>query len=103
MQVPLSEAERTARDSRDGRLAAGVGIEYGDGLVLICEVPDHRLGQDVKGAPQEYVIGGGAQNVDLKIESDGADEEGNISRQSKRLVNSTVRRHHMQANCQVIA
>ena len=73
MRVLLSEAERTARDCRDGRLAAGVGIEYGDGLVLVCEVPDHRLGQDVKGVPQEYVIGGGAQNVDLKIESDGAD------------------------------
>ena len=47
MRVPLGEAERTVQDCRDCHLSACVGVKYGDGLVLVCEVPDHRLGQDI--------------------------------------------------------
>ena len=95
VQVLLSEAECTVRDCQDCHLSACIGVEDGDGLVLICEVSDHRLGQDVEGVPQEYVIGGGVQDMNLKIEGDSADEEGNITCQSKQLVNSTIRQHHM--------
>ena len=103
MRVPLSEAERTTWNCRDCHLSACVGVEDGDGLVLICKVPDHRLGQDVEGVPQEYVISGGVQNMNLQIEGDSSNEKGDITHQSKRLVNSTVCQHHVQANCQVIA
>ena len=63
-----------------------VWIEYGNGLILVCIVPNNALSQYIEWSAQKDVIGGATDDMDLDIESHVADLDWNIAREPERLI-----------------
>ena len=57
LRPSIGEPEAASGNRWDGGFAAGVRIDYSDGLVLISEVLNDGLGEDVEWSSKEYVVG----------------------------------------------
>ena len=84
------------------RLSTGVQVADRDCLVLIGEILDNALGEDIKGSTKENVVGRVANDVDLEVECDIANQEGNIMCETKGFVDFSVGRLHIEDHLGIV-
>ena len=80
----------------DGATKSGIGVRYRyRGLQIVKSVND-TLGQNIKGAAEQDIVGGRSKNVNLQIECEVAKSAGNVTSQTERFIHSAVSALHVQ-------
>ena len=74
----------------------------GDGLSAVRKRAHDTGGEEVEGAAEEDVVGRGANDVELQVDSDGTETNGDVPREAKRVVAGPIGTLHLEDDSGVV-
>ena len=73
-----------------------------DRLVFVREITNHALGQHIEGSPEKDVVGRTADDVDLQIDGNFAETEGDITSKTEQLIDLAIGGLHIECDVRVV-
>ncbi len=100
--IGVDELGRPVRCRGDSCNGVGVGVMEGDRLGAVGLGVHDAGSEQVKGAAKENIVCGGADDMELEVDWDGAEPNRDILRQTEGIVTRAVRALHLEDNARVI-